>query len=193
MHTRHPPGPLHLCVALGAIAATLLSGCDRPISQAEIAECAKRFDSIEAISTPRSAIEEAAFQKCATSLTAVYEEAIKNRSFFEKAEQGALDTLDNWVAKPKPSGSALPEVEEVNKLVVPACARLVSLYATAAERKAFPRALRKEWDFRVAFCSKGTVHRRWPQPEFENKEFVGAECSGDGKLTLLICRRAGVR
>ena len=180
-------------VALIAIAAVLVSGCEPPISQAEIADCVKRFGSIEAIRTPRSPSEEADFQKCGQSLAAVYEEAITDRNFYQKAEQGALQTLDAWVAKPKPSGSALPEVEEINDIVVPACARLVSLYATASERKAFPKQLREEWDFRVDFCSQGTVHRRWPQPLFENKELRDIACTGEDKLTLLICQRAGVR
>ena len=108
------------------------------------------------------------------------------REYMERGELRALNELDNWVGQ----GG---KIEEVESLVQPACGWLVFLYATPRERKGFPGNLREEWDFRIDVCTKGTIHRIHPQPEFANKEITDRLCAPDkNKLWPVICERAGV-
>jgi len=151
----------------------------------ELEVCAAKFGSVNGAQL--SIEDQKARGDCIQKSAKVMELAFRDAELYHQLEAGTLKELDDWVA-------AGGKVEDINKSLLPACAKLVSLYATAEERREFPRALREEWDFRVDVCVKGTVHRRHPQPEFENKQITDQLCSPDNnKLWSVVCQRAGVR
>lgn len=104
-----------------------------------------------------------------------------------KLEENYFSTLDDWV---KRGG----RVDEVQNVVVKTCGKLVMLEASVSEKMALTTTKRDEFDFRVDVCTKMTVNRVHPQPEFERKEIVKQICD-DTKVTLFkkMCRRSGLR
>ena len=167
-----------------------LFGCDS-VSVDEVTSCASRFASFNVVEG-LSPQEIGARSDCHKKILKFLEQMSSQqpgayKEFMQLLERRSLDELDSWI----PRGGRM---EEVNSLVGPACATLVTLYASPSERKAFPTKLREEWDYRVGFCVKGTVHRQHPQPEFENKELLDTLCApGPNKIWSVMCRRAGVR
>ena len=75
------------------------------------------------------------------------------------------------------------------------CTKLVSSYALAAGKSVDgSREDREEWDFNSDFCVKATVHRHFPQPEFENPKILDLVCHKQKayEFNYNLCKRAGV-
>lgn len=105
----------------------------------------------------------------------------------EKLEENYFSTLDGWV---KRGG----QVSEVQNTVVETCGKLVMLTVSASEKVALATTQREEFHFRVDACTKMTVNRVHPQPEFEKKEIVKMICD-ESKVTVFrkLCSRSGLR
>lgn len=102
-------------------------------------------------------------------------------------EEKYLATLDTWVTR----GG---RVEDVQGTVVKACGKLVMLNATPGERVRLATIDREDLRFRVAVCTKMTVNRVHPQPEFQKREMVSMVCDPGGlALFLKLCARSGLR
>ena len=176
------------CLAALALALVGLSACDSP-SPDEVIACSKQYAAEGSVTlspqqqTARKACHDKALKfidRADSMYPAAYQEV------FGSLELAAIKDLDVWVS----SGGKL---EDVNTVVVPACGRLVTLYASPQERRGFDKKLRDEWLFRVDFCAKATVHQKYPQPEFENKAIVQQVCKPDGnRLWSIMCGRAGI-
>lgn len=105
----------------------------------------------------------------------------------EKLEQRYFDTLDAWVARGGP-------MDEVQQTVVQTCGKLVMLMASAAEKMALATARREDFHFRVAVCTKITVNRVHPQPEFEKRETVAIICDrSEIDLFKTLCKWSKLR
>ena len=75
------------------------------------------------------------------------------------------------------------------------CNKLVTGYALASGKSPNTSGEdREEWNFNSDFCVKATVHRRFPQPEFENPKILDAICykQKDYEFNYNLCKRAGV-
>jgi len=64
----------------------------------------------------------------------------------------------------------------VQQTVVETCGKLIMLTASGAEKAALATTRREDFHFRVDVCTKITVNRVHPQPEFEKKETVTIIC-----------------
>ncbi|HEX3037256.1 MAG TPA: hypothetical protein VHT73_19400 [Thermodesulfobacteriota bacterium] len=105
----------------------------------------------------------------------------------EKLEEKYFSTLDGWV---KRGG----QISEVQNTVVETCGKLVMLTVSASEKIALSTTQREEFHFRVDVCTKMTVNRIHPQPEFEKKETIKMICD-DSEVVMFkkLCRRSGLR
>ncbi|MGH7792807.1 MAG: hypothetical protein ACREOB_10895, partial [Thermodesulfobacteriota bacterium] len=105
----------------------------------------------------------------------------------QKLEAKYFATLDGWVNRHGP-------VKEVQETVVVTCGKLVMLTVSNSEKIALSTTQKDEFDFRVDACTKMTVNRVHPQPEFENKEIVRMICD-DSKVDLFkkLCKHSGLR
>jgi len=75
------------------------------------------------------------------------------------------------------------------------CGKLVTGYALASGKSPnSSKEDREEWDFNSDFCVKATIHRRFPQPEFENPKVIEMLCERHRKyeFNYNLCKRAGV-
>jgi len=176
-----------LIVVIVTLASLTLVACDAQEMSAQEVEDAVTCGKMFAVAGEKdlSPADRKARDECLKKNSALVNFALANKQVRQQFEERIFRELDEWVR----GGS----VEDVNSRVIPACARLVSLYATSQERKAFFAGKdRAEWDFRVDFCAKGTVHRRWPQPEFANTSLVAQLCTPDNRLWIVVCERAGI-
>lgn len=105
----------------------------------------------------------------------------------QKLETKYFATLDSWVNQGGP-------VNEIQEQVVQTCGKLVMLTADPSEKLALSTTQREEFHFRVDVCTKMTVNRVYPQPEFEKKEIVSMICD-EREVTLFrkLCKRYGLR
>jgi hypothetical protein len=99
-------------------------------------------------------------------------------------EDKYFQTLDSWVERRGP-------IEDIQSTVAATCGKLVMLDATPSERVRLSTTDREEFHFRVDVCTKMTVNRVHPQPEFENRELVSQICKNAAFRTL--CGRSGLR
>jgi hypothetical protein len=102
-------------------------------------------------------------------------------------EDKYLQTLDDWVKRGGP-------VNEVQNTVVQTCGKLVMLTVSNSERVALSTTQREEFHYRVDVCTKMTVNRIHPQPEFEKKDIIKMICE-ESKVSLFknLCKRSGLR
>lgn len=105
----------------------------------------------------------------------------------EKVVEEYFSTLDSWV---KEGG----QVSEVQNMVVETCGKLVIATVGGSEGLSLATTQREEFHFRVDVCTKMTVNRVHPQPEFEKEELVKSICD-DSKVVVFkkLCRRSGLR
>ncbi len=105
----------------------------------------------------------------------------------QKVEATYFSTLDGWVKRGGP-------VNELQDTVVQTCGKLVLLTVNASEKLALVTTQREEFHIRVDVCTKMTVNRVYPQPEFEKKDIVSTICD-DSKASLYrkLCKRSGLR
>lgn len=99
-----------------------------------------------------------------------------------------LTRLDTWVS----SGGKPTDAQRV---VVETCGLLVMVTASASEATAFMKERRDDLDFRVDVCSKLTVTRVHPQPEFTKPEIRKIVCEAMPKEQAIfgtLCKRAGL-
>jgi hypothetical protein len=102
----------------------------------------------------------------------------------DKLETKYLTTLDSWVARGAP-------ISEVQDTVVGTCGKLVMVTVNGLEKAQLTSTSRTEFDFRVDVCTKLTVNRAYPQPEFQDTTIVGGICRrSDVEAFKLLCRRA---
>jgi hypothetical protein len=100
-----------------------------------------------------------------------------------------LSRLDTWV-----SGGGEPA--DVQTGVVETCGRLIMVTASAAEAAAFMKERREDLDLRVDVCTKLTITRAHPQPEFSKPEIRKIVCEDMPKKQAVfetLCKRAGLR
>lgn len=109
------------------------------------------------------------------------------KSATEQLEEKYFLTLDGWVKKGGP-------INELQDTVVKTCGKLVMLTASTSEKVALSTTQRDEFHHRVDVCTKMTVNRVHPQPEFEKKEIVKMICDESKEdLFKKLCRRYGFR
>ncbi len=94
--------------------------------------------------------------------------------------------LDQWVA----GGGDLATIREE---VVASCAQLAVLIATPEERALFADLDREEYDLRVDVCTKMTMHRVSPQPEFARQDVLPLICDRGQPMLTRVCQRSGFR
>ena len=95
-------------------------------------------------------------------------------------------TLNSWVERRGP-------IEEVQGTVVATCGKLVMLNAGPAERARLSTTDREEFHFRVDVCTKMTVNRVHPQPEFEKRDLVFRICNNAAFEVPRVTGRDGAR
>jgi len=109
------------------------------------------------------------------------------KSATEQLEEKYFQTLDGWVKKGGP-------IKELQDTVVKTCGKLVMLTASTPEKVALSTTKRADFHHRVDVCTKMTVNRVHPQPEFEKKEIVRMICDeSEEDLFKKLCRRYGFR
>lgn len=94
--------------------------------------------------------------------------------------------LDAWV-----NGGGNLQMIQVE--VVETCGKLTMITATKSEAAGFLTTDREEFDWRVDVCAKSTVHRVYPQPEFENPEIVNIICRSSVELLQKVCKHSGLQ
>ena len=109
------------------------------------------------------------------------------KSATEQLEEEYFQTLDGWVKRGGP-------VIEIQDTVVKTCGKLVMLTASHAEKASLSTIKRDKFHHRVDVCTKMTVNRIHPQPEFEKKEIIRKICD-ESKENLFkkLCKRYGFR
>lgn len=109
------------------------------------------------------------------------------KSATEQLEEKYFQTLDGWVKRGGP-------VNELQDTVVKTCGKLVMLTASNSEKVSLSTTQRDEFHHRVDVCTKMTVNRVHPQPEFEKKEIIRMICD-ESKENLFkkLCKRYGFR
>ena len=102
-------------------------------------------------------------------------------------EEQYFGTLDSWVTRGGP-------MDELQGTLVETCGKLVMITVGTSEKAAFSTTQREEFHFRVDVCTKMTVNRVYPQPEFEKEDVVATICD-KSEVTLFskLCRRNGLR
>lgn len=109
------------------------------------------------------------------------------KSATEQLEEQYFQALDGWVKKGGP-------ISELQGTVVKTCGKLVMLTANTSEKILLSTAQRDEFHHRVDVCTKMTVNRVHPQPEFETKEIVRMICDESKEdLFRKLCRQYGFR
>ena len=113
--------------------------------------------------------------------------AQSKESATQKVEATYFSILDGWVKRGGP-------INELQETVVQTCGKLVMLTVNATEKLALTTTQREEFHFRVDVCTKMTVNRVYPQPEFEKKDVVSMICD-DSQVSLYrkLCKRSGLR
>lgn len=108
-------------------------------------------------------------------------------SISQKLEAKYFGTLDNWVSRGGP-------VNEVQNTVVETCGKLVMLTSDANEKLPLATTQREEFHFRADVCTKMTVNRVHPQPEFQKTEIVKMICDVS-RIALFkkMCRHSGLQ
>jgi len=109
------------------------------------------------------------------------------KSATEQLEEKYFQTLDGWVKRGGP-------VIEIQDVVAKTCGKLVMLTASDSEKASLSTIKRDEFHHRVDVCTKMTVNRVHPQPEFEKKEIIRMICD-ESKENLFkkLCKRYGFR
>jgi hypothetical protein len=109
------------------------------------------------------------------------------KSVTEQLEEKYFHTLDGWVKR----GGSMNEVQDT---VVQTCGKLVMLTVSNSEKVALSTTQREEFHYRVDVCTKMTINRVHPQPEFEKKEIIRMICD-EIKVNLFkkLCKRYGLR
>lgn len=109
------------------------------------------------------------------------------KSVTEQLGEKYFQTLDGWVKRGGP-------VNEVQDIVVQTCGKLVMLTVSNSEKAALSTTQREEFHYRVDVCTKMTVNRVHPQPEFEKKEIIRMICH-ESKVSLFkkLCKRYGLQ
>ena len=87
----------------------------------------------------------------------------------QELEEQYLSALDNWVSD---GGN----INTIQSIVVGYCGKLVMITVDSEERVALSTTDRDEFYFRVDVCTKLTVNRVYPQPEFEKLETIKTIC-----------------
>ena len=110
-----------------------------------------------------------------------------NDTATERVIEKYFSTFDGWV---KGGG----QVGEVQNTVVETCGQLVLATVSASEKVSLSTIQREEFHFRVDVCTKMTINRVHPQPEFEDLELVKSICDESKKVVFRkLCRRSGLR
>ena len=109
------------------------------------------------------------------------------KSATEQLEEKYFQTLDGWVKRGGP-------MNELQDTVVKTCGKLVMLTASNSEKVSLSTTQKDEFHHRVDVCTKMTVNRVHPQPEFEKKEIIRTFCD-ESKENLFkkLCKRYGFR
>lgn len=105
----------------------------------------------------------------------------------DKLEDQYFSTLDDWV---KGGG----QVNELQNSVVRTCGKIILLTVSTSKKLSLSTTQKEEFHFRVDVCTKMTVNRAHPQPEFKDKEMVKMICD-DSKIIAFkkLCHNSGLR
>ena len=105
----------------------------------------------------------------------------------KQLEEKYFQTLDEWVKRGGPAS-------EIQDTVARTCGKLVMLTVSHAEKASLSTTQKDEFDHRVDVCTKMTVNRVHPQPEFKKKEIIEIICDESNvNLFKKLCRRCGFR
>jgi hypothetical protein len=99
-----------------------------------------------------------------------------------------MEHLDSWVA----NGANLKTLQSQ---VVEPCGNIIITQAGWFERLELMTIYRSEFDIRVAVCTKMTVNRRYPQPEFKNAKLEYLICDDPNpyhEVLRHLCQRSGL-
>lgn len=105
----------------------------------------------------------------------------------EKLQDLYLGRLDAWVTT--------RDLKTVQSQVVENCGKMMYL-RDATLGQATPKDLKETLDVRIDVCTKITVHRVEPQPEFSNPQINKIVCGDMPKSEPVItrlCAKAGVK
>ena len=100
-----------------------------------------------------------------------------------------MEHLDSWVA----NGA---NIKTLQSQVVETCGNIIITQAGWFERLELMTIYRSEFDFRVDVCTKMTVNRRYPQPEFKNAKLEYLVCDDPKpfhEVLRQLCQRSGLR
>jgi hypothetical protein len=104
----------------------------------------------------------------------------QSNSMSAKLQEKYFEQLDQWVSR---GGDVQSTVNDVVKT----CGKLALTYGTPAENAAL-LADTEELRFRTDVCSKMTINKVHPQPEFENAEVVSTICNGKQPFFIALCK-----
>ncbi|MDO8838231.1 MAG: hypothetical protein Q7V31_04830 [Parvibaculum sp.] len=97
-----------------------------------------------------------------------------------------LSQLDLWVDQ----GG---EINEIQTELVEPCGKLVMAKGSTADRAAYISTRQEDFHMMVDICVKLTVHRVYPQPEFENPKIVATICGAKDELLTNLCDRSSLK
>jgi hypothetical protein len=106
-----------------------------------------------------------------------------------KLEAVYLERLDSWV-------EAGGDVNTVQNEVVANCGKLFYMHVDPARIPNLSPKEKEDYDMLIDVCTKITVTRVHPQPEFENPKIVKLICAGmavDHPVISKLCQRARVK
>jgi hypothetical protein len=104
----------------------------------------------------------------------------------QKLEEQYLSALDGWVS----SGG---NIDDVQNTVVENCGKLVMVTVDGKEKAALSTTDRDEFHFRVDVCTKMTVNRVHPQPEFNKPDTIKVICKESSVVIFQkLCSRSGL-
>lgn len=101
-------------------------------------------------------------------------------------ENFLFDRLDQWVL----GGGDMTTVQDS---VVASCSQLAVLLATPEQRALFADLDREVYDLQVDVCTKLTMHRVSPQPEFAGPNMLSLICDRGRPIFTKLCTRSGFR
>jgi hypothetical protein len=96
-----------------------------------------------------------------------------------------LTRLDEWATSSK-------DVKTVQSQVVENCGKLI-MVASPTEASAYIESRRQDFDMYVDICTKMTVNRVHPQPEFSNPKIVKMICDDGLQWQKKLCKRSGLK
>jgi hypothetical protein len=98
------------------------------------------------------------------------------------------DDIEAWVINSEKNKSK--DAEYAVKKIPEICSKIATIYSL---QLGISPQENKDFSMDVDVCAKTTVHRKYPQPEFENPKIVKLICESKLQLYQEVCRRAKLK